>query len=432
MMLVQLNLFGPAKEVCRYEKVEAAQSCPQPDTTTTEAETGVPAAPQPEVGNGTGGRDNAADTGGTDASAMSEKVSEAAQSESTPSDESQAVETEIPEEEMTSGYKAEKAKDAVGEVRWKGGPVDRKLPEEKRRRVMLSRYDKPIRIVPESEVAEMIAARVGNTPIPENVVTPALKAELEKRGVKITESEDKHRTLEGEQENYELSDVRDENGHKFVKVPGKKRSIQFGKIRKGMGLISAPIRLSEGENGPRNGREDIGYGLKHMEARHGEEIIAAGYSSVPEFVRAVAQGFTEIRTGYDGDARHTFLLLKGHNGRKDATLYIELSREGAYWNVNSGGIFGNNYTKKKNIVWPLPAVGHSTNADAMEVVSSPAEAVKSETGDGGNSPQTMFSEGEGSNISESEQENGEKSSEINNNYDNDTTKFRKSVEEDRQ
>lgn len=94
MMLVQLNLFGPAKEVCRYEKALAAQSLPQPETTTTEAETGVPAAPQPEAENGTGGRDNAADTSDTDASAMSGKVREAAQSESIPSDESQAVETE--------------------------------------------------------------------------------------------------------------------------------------------------------------------------------------------------------------------------------------------------------------------------------------------------------------------------------------------------
>jgi hypothetical protein len=37
------------------------------------------------------------------------------------------VEVEIPESELTSGYKAEKAKDAVGKVEWKAGVVQGKL-----------------------------------------------------------------------------------------------------------------------------------------------------------------------------------------------------------------------------------------------------------------------------------------------------------------
>ncbi|MCD8287392.1 MAG: hypothetical protein LUC18_00915 [Porphyromonadaceae bacterium] len=128
-----------------------------------------------------------------------------------------------------------------------------------------------------------------------------------------------------------------------------------------------------------------------------------------------------IRKGSDNDKWYTFLLLKGYNGRKKTTLYVELSHNKGYWYVNSGGIFGNDYTKKKNIVWSSPAIGHGTNADAMEVMTSPAEAVKSETGDGGNSLQTMFSERKNSNISENKQENGEKTEGgVNNIYKYDT------------
>lgn len=99
------------------------------------------------------------------------------------------VEVEIPESELTSGYKAEGAKDAVGEMTWHSGPVSGKLPKEKQRKVILSRYDKPLRIVPDSEVAELIAQLLEgeNIAIPYNTVTPSLREELEKRGVAISD-----------------------------------------------------------------------------------------------------------------------------------------------------------------------------------------------------------------------------------------------------
>jgi hypothetical protein len=56
------------------------------------------------------------------------------------------VEVEVPESELTSGYRAEKAKDAVGEVEWKSGPVGNALATVgDPRKVILSRYDKPVR-----------------------------------------------------------------------------------------------------------------------------------------------------------------------------------------------------------------------------------------------------------------------------------------------
>ena len=101
------------------------------------------------------------------------------------------VEVEVPVSELTSGYKADKAKDAVGEVTWKSGPVSGKLAKVgDERRVVLSRYDKPVRIVPDAEVAQMIAEKVMpyDIAIPSNTVTPWLRGELEKLGVRIEDT----------------------------------------------------------------------------------------------------------------------------------------------------------------------------------------------------------------------------------------------------
>jgi Fe-S cluster assembly scaffold protein SufB len=99
------------------------------------------------------------------------------------------VEVEVPKSELTSGYKAEKAKDAVGEIEWKAGVVQGKLSGK--RKVILSRYDKPIRIVPNAEVAERIVEMIDGKDVvfPSNVVTPQLREELEKKGVQFKETD---------------------------------------------------------------------------------------------------------------------------------------------------------------------------------------------------------------------------------------------------
>lgn len=100
------------------------------------------------------------------------------------------VEVEVPESELTSGYRAPMAKDAVGEISWHSGSVSGQLAElGQPRRVILTRYDRPVRIVPFHEVAEMIAAQLDGTEIaiPYNVVQPQLRSELERLGVAISE-----------------------------------------------------------------------------------------------------------------------------------------------------------------------------------------------------------------------------------------------------
>lgn len=98
------------------------------------------------------------------------------------------VEWEIPESEKTSGYHAEGAKDAVGLVPWHSGSVNSLLPKDRQRQVMLSRWRKAVRVVPDSEVAESISEQLKGTglAIPWNVVTPNQVRELAKLGVPIT------------------------------------------------------------------------------------------------------------------------------------------------------------------------------------------------------------------------------------------------------
>ena len=94
----------------------------------------------------------------------------------------------VPKSELSSGYKAEKAKDSVGMKKWKAGIVQGQL--QGKRDVMLSRWDKPVRIMPENEVAEKIAEFIKGTEavIPTHVVTPKLAEELQKRSVPMLDS----------------------------------------------------------------------------------------------------------------------------------------------------------------------------------------------------------------------------------------------------
>ena len=98
------------------------------------------------------------------------------------------VEWEIPESEKTSGYHAKGAKNSVGLVPWTSGTVNSLLPKDRQRSVMLSRWRKAVRILPDEEVAEKIADQLRGTglAIPWNVVTPNQLRELVKLGVPIT------------------------------------------------------------------------------------------------------------------------------------------------------------------------------------------------------------------------------------------------------
>lgn len=122
------------------------------------------------------------------------------------------VEVEVPKSELTSGYKADKAKDAVGEVEWKAGIIQGQLTGK--RKVVLSRWDKPVRIVPDSEVADVIVNDMfkgKNITMPSNVVTPSLRKELEKRGVPFVETDNRGRIVGGDNDGVHYSKVYGKN-----------------------------------------------------------------------------------------------------------------------------------------------------------------------------------------------------------------------------
>lgn len=119
------------------------------------------------------------------------------------------VEVEIPESELTSGYRAQNAKNTVGMTEWKAGPVAGQLPGDMARQVMLSRWSKVKRIVPYSEVADQVAATLSTAEektgqkvqLPIESFHPELRKELEKRGFefqhgKYTEETAKRKALD--------------------------------------------------------------------------------------------------------------------------------------------------------------------------------------------------------------------------------------------
>lgn len=138
----------------------------------------------------------------------------------------------------------------------------------------------------------------------------------------------------------------DENGHPFVVASNG--TTTFGVITEETGLPTAPIKLSEGFQD----EDGKGYGLLHIEANHGQQIRNAGFSSVEEFVSFVATNYDEnnIRVGKRRDKSGSITYLIQVTDEHDNTLFIELSRDGSYWNVNSGGVFRKGYSDKKRTV----------------------------------------------------------------------------------
>lgn len=107
------------------------------------------------------------------------------------------VEMAVPESEVTSGYKADKANDPVGWKPWKAGPITAKMTGT--RQVMLSRWHKITREVPWPEVAQSVARDLGNQfdVLPTNTFPVQLRAELEKLGYQFIETNNKGVIQEG-------------------------------------------------------------------------------------------------------------------------------------------------------------------------------------------------------------------------------------------
>ncbi len=204
-----------------------------------------------------------------------------------------------------------------------------------------------------------------------------------------------------------LSDEVNEFGKPFIK--SHNGSIDYGTIDAESGLIAAPIRLSIGENNVDEEGKNHGYGLLHIEAGHGQQIRDAGYNSVEDFVEKVAGNYVDIREGGVIAGNQTYLLelSDDHNN----TLFVQLSRDGKYWNVNSAGIFKKKYSRRKPKVFTVPALDSDTSTDTRGVNRDQTEGAIATSR---NSPQTSSVGKVRENTSKSQEVEREKSSYLSN------------------
>ena len=228
----------------------------------------------------------------------------------------------------------EAAKAEAERIATEKAEAERKAAEERER----AEAEEKTRIEAEKKEAERIAAE---------------KAEEEARVEAERKAEEERKTEEEERKE------RDENGQPFV--VSSDGTTTFGEITEGTGLTVAPIKLSEGMAGEKGN----GYGLRHIEARHGDQIRKAGFSSVKEFVKYVASNYDKhnIKIGKKrANGVETFLIQA--EDEHSNVLYVELSKDGSYWNVNSGGIFRKGYAEKKKDVGQNTE--HPTSATTLQ------------------------------------------------------------------
>ena len=170
---------------------------------------------------------------------------------------------------------------------------------------------------------------------------------------------------------------RDENGQPFV--VSSDGTTTFGEITEDTGLTAAPIKLSEGVAD----KKGNGYGLRHIEARHGDQIRKAGFSSVEEFVKYVASNYDKhnIKIGKKRANGVETYLIQAEDEHSNM-LYVELSKDGSYWNVNSGGIFRKGYAEKKK------DVGQNTEHPTSATTSQDKSFVQTDKDNGSQSADT--------------------------------------------
>lgn len=201
----------------------------------------------------------------------------------------------------------------------------------------IAKYQQVVSTLTPTEVEQITPQEMNRAEVqPENVQNETNRSE--QQGQEVTNADT-------QTTNADQSEV-DENGRPFVKASDG--STVFGEITEDTGLTPAPIKLSEGVI--TNTTTNDGYGLAHIEARHGDQIRQAGFDSVEEFVESVAKNYDQIKEGRkrnDGSETYLLQLEDKHNN----TLFVELSKDGSYWNINSAGIFNNKYARGNKVVY---------------------------------------------------------------------------------
>jgi len=159
-------------------------------------------------------------------------------------------------------------------------------------------------------------------------------------------------------------------------IPASDGGLDYGEITPEMGQAmrrqAGKIRLQQGVQN----QDGTGWGLAHIEARHGDQIRKLGYSSVAEFVSESVRDFDQI-----WQAGKTIQLVVARTGKASRAtfLQLEIQKEGDFYRVNSAFPVSESYLEGKERkegwkpLWsryPVPAdasgasgfVGQSPNA----------------------------------------------------------------------
>lgn len=275
------------------------------------------------------------------------------------------VEWEIPESEKTSGYRAEGAKNSVGLVPWTSGTVNSLLPKDRQRSVMLSRWRKAVRILPDKEVAEKIADQLRGTglAIPWNVVTPNQLRELVKLGVPITTVEQGRQNPETKEKFLnQMAELEQEFPQaKFVNVKMTKDAFkEWGKDG------GTKFREENGSLSPASSETSMGGYVENVAKKVGAKVQMV--SSVDEItnkaVKAAIEEGRKITGWYDEKTGEVHLYMPNIHDRYTAEKTI--------WHETVGhkgmrGLMGESFDKFLDSVWyDLDKPG---NADLKKLVT---------------------------------------------------------------
>lgn len=275
------------------------------------------------------------------------------------------VEWEIPESEKTSGYRAEGAKNSVGLVPWTSGTVNSLLPKDRQRSVMLSRWRKAVRILPDKEVAEKIADQLRGTglAIPWNVVTPNQLRELVKLGVPITTVEQGRQNPETKEKFLkQMAELEQEFPQaKFVDVKMTKDAFkEWGKDG------GTKFREENGFLSPASSETSMGGYVENVAKKVGAKVQMV--SSVDEITNKAAKTAIEegrkITGWYDEKTGEVHLYMPNIHDRYTAEKTI--------WHETVGhkgmrGLMGESFDKFLDSVWyDLDKPG---NADLKKLVT---------------------------------------------------------------
>ena len=88
------------------------------------------------------------------------------------------------------------------------------------------------------------------------------------------------------------------------------------------------------------------FGKKHIELRHGKDILAHGYENIKDFVSHICENFTEIRQGEN----LSLILVKENTVHEIIFIRLELIEEQEFYSIGSAGYFRDKYVKNKTLL----------------------------------------------------------------------------------